>query len=496
MGKLLGWMPVGVVLGLAVAAAGGQATAPADKAKETTITPAQAKELFASVDTTMAFVAKDTGLPGVAKVKCKLLTRDEVNAQLKKQFDEDESAKRMQNSEIVLKKFGLLQQDFQLRPFLLTLLTEQIAGFYDDKTKVMNLLNWLKPDEQKPVLAHELTHAVQDQKVGLEKWGSNGFKGVSKTYDQDQERVPVDELETARQAVTEGQAMVVFVDWGLPKGTTLADVPEIGEKMKESANDTSESPVMARAPLLLQRSLTFPYTNGLAFEQALLIKGGKALAFAGALAEPPSSSFEIMHPAAYLAHAPVPLLRLPNVHPLLDADYEPYDLGVMGELDVEIMASLFGGKELGEAMTPEWNGGVYYAAQRRSATAAERQTTASLGVMYLSRWKSEESAETFRKLYAAQLGRKYSGLTERKKDEAEGEQVFSTGEGDVLLTLQGRDFWVSEGFPLALARRLRDSTLAVQGTGPMKMAAGHELILGMSDAMARFGMVKVGLVKP
>ena len=82
----------------------------------------------------------------------------------------------------------------------------------------MNLLNWVKPEEQKPVLAHELTHAIQDQKVGLEKWGSTGFKGVSKTFSEDSERVPVDELETARQAVTEGQAMVVFIDWGLPEG--------------------------------------------------------------------------------------------------------------------------------------------------------------------------------------------------------------------------------------------------------------------------------------
>ena len=62
---------------------------------------------------------------------------------------------------------------------MLQLLTEQIAGFYDDKTKTVNLLNWVDADEQEPVLAHELTHAVQDQKVGLEKWSDSGFKGVS-----------------------------------------------------------------------------------------------------------------------------------------------------------------------------------------------------------------------------------------------------------------------------------------------------------------------------
>ena len=196
----------------------GWAAAQEKQKPETVMTPEQAKELFASVDQIMAFASKDTGLPPVVKVKRKLLTRDEVNAYLVKAFDEDEGAKRLQQSEIVLKKFGLLNRDFNLRPFLLSLLTEQIAGFYDDKTKIVNLLNWVQPEEQKPVLAHELTHAIQDQKVNLEKWGSNGFKGVSKTASEDAQRVPVDELETARQAVTEGQAMVVFVDWGSAEG--------------------------------------------------------------------------------------------------------------------------------------------------------------------------------------------------------------------------------------------------------------------------------------
>jgi hypothetical protein len=463
------------------------------------MTPAEAKELFASVDQIMAFAAKDTGLPGVPHVKRRLLNRDEVKAYLVKSFDEDEGAKRMEQSEMVLKKFGFLDRDFQLRPFLLSLLTEQIAGFYDNKTKYVNLLNWVKPEDQKPVLAHELTHAIQDQKVGLEKWGSNGFKGVSKTAGEDAQRIPVDELETARQAVAEGQAMVVFVDYGLPKGQTLADMPDAGAAMRGAAADTSGSPVMARAPLLLQRSLVFPYADGLGFEQALLTNGGKEQAFAGALANPPNSSFEIMNPAAYLAHAAVPLLRLPNVHTLLDAEWEPYDVGVMGELDVEILASLFAGPEVGEALAPAWDGGVYYAGQRKAASAAEKATTKSIALMYLSRWKTDAAAEAFEKMYSSQIGRKYRSVTERKGDEADGEVVFTTEEGDVLLTLAGKQVWVSEGFPLATARKLREMTMGVQGTGPMRMAGGFvprgELALGTARVLAGFGAIKPATVE-
>jgi hypothetical protein len=495
--------PVAVALGQKVGQDDGTQN---DDAKTHLMTKQQAKELFDSVDQIMAFASADTGLPGVPHVKRRLVSREEVNKYLVKNFDEDESSKRLQRSEIVLKKFGMLSQDFNLRPFLLSLLTEQIAGYYDDKTKTVNLLNWIEPDEQKPVLAHELTHAIQDQKVGLDKWSSNPFHGISKTASEDNARVAVDELETARQAVTEGQAMLVYLDWSLKEsGKTLAQSPELWDKMKDSIADTSGSPVMARAPLVLQRSLEFPYVDGLAFEHFLSLQaggwnaGGKKLAFTGALDAPPSSSFEVMTPKAYLDHAPVPLLRLPDVHPLLDAEYEEYDLGVMGELDVEMMASLWGGPEISQALTPVWDGGVYYAAQRKLATAAEKATTGSLAVFYLSRWKSAEATTGFARIYEAELGRKYNHISEHKADELDSrEKVFSTEEGDVLLSRSGNSLFVSEGFPLALARKLRDAAGDAQAVGPIQLASTPrgELTLGLGVGLRRFGSMKDVLKAP
>ena len=471
--------------------------AAAAPAPEKVMTKQQGKELLDSVDTLMTFVSSDTGLPPVVKVKRRLVTRDEVSRYLNKSFDEDESAKRLQRSEIVLKKFGMLNRDFNLRPFLLSLLREQIAGFYDDKTKFVNLLNWVDPDDQKPVLAHELTHAVQDQKVNLEKWGNSGFKGISTTSSEDTARLEVDEQETARQAVTEGQAMVTFVDYALrDSGKTLADVPDVAQAMKDSAGDNTGSPIMARAPLMLQRSLEFPYTDGLAFEQVMLQKGGKKLAFAGVLERPPSSSFEIMNPAAYLEYVHPPVLRLPDVHALLDAEYEPYDVGVMGELDVEIMASLFGGPDVAKALAPAWDGGIYYAGQRKAASAAEKATTASIGVLYFSRWKSDEAAAGFEQIYQSELGRKYSGLAERASDEGQGEQVYTTAEGDVLMSRSGTDLFIAEGFPLAQAHKLLDVVTAVQGVGAVQRVAApadelpvHEL----TPVLATFGLSKAAL---
>src|SRR5438067_5657460 len=87
------------------------------------LTKEQANELFRSVDEILNFVSSDTKLPIQHSVKRKLVTRDEVNKYLRDKFNEDEGAKRLARSEIVLKKFGLLDRDFQLRPFMISLLT-------------------------------------------------------------------------------------------------------------------------------------------------------------------------------------------------------------------------------------------------------------------------------------------------------------------------------------------------------------------------------------
>jgi hypothetical protein len=277
------------------------------------------------------------------------------------------------------------------------------------------------------------------------------------------------------------------------------------DRLKGTGTDTSGSPLLARAPLLLQKSLLFPYNEGLVFEDSILVKSGKDAAFSSVLANPPSSTFEIMHPAAYMTHVPVPVLRMPDIHPLIDADYMPYDVGVMGEFDVRILTELFGGEQIADALTPEWNGGIYYAAQRKSAvTPEEKESTASLGIFYESKWKNEDSAQSFIRVYAGQLPRKYSGVTRRTKDEAdEGEQVYSTNEGDVLLSVSGKGVFVSEGFPVELARKLRDRVASVQSDAPLQIAAADRknaiVVTGdpgldLVRVLASAGIVKAALI--
>jgi hypothetical protein len=484
---------------------------------QTVLSKQQQDEILADADNLFKFASKVTGLPIQHKVKKVFISREQVAAELRKKFDEDKGNKRMERSELVLKKFGFLDADFQLRPFLLSLLTEQIAGFYDAKTKTMNLLNWVPIDEQKPVMAHELTHALQDQKVNLDKWEDPEPEGVAKNMQEDNAHLQTDEAGTAREAAVEGQAMVSFADYLINQqqpGKTLKDLPQVGTQISNGAGDASDSPVLARAPLVLQEALLFPYTKGLAFEQAVLLRKGADAAFTGVLMQPPNSSYEVMNPSAYLERVPVPVMAMPNIHPLIDeAGYEPYDIGVMGELDVHMTTELFGGRPLAEALAPQWDGGIYFAAQRKNATPAEKQTTKSIALLYSSKWKDENAARSFMGVFEQQLGRQYNGLERRKQDESgEDERVYTTREGDVVLSVEGERVWVSEGFEMPLARKLREMVEGAQGSGPMKVAEERrvqgqgprvqsaqglvprgELLTGFGASLARFGMIRAAV---
>ncbi|MGB7267064.1 MAG: hypothetical protein WBC92_16230 [Terracidiphilus sp.] len=460
-----------------------------EKAKSTSrITPEQAKQLFALVDELMKFSSQDTGLPIKSTVKRQLTTRAAVEAYLDEKFNEDQGAKRMQRDEIVLKKFGLIDRDFELKPFLLALLKEQIEAYYDSKTKTVNLLDWVDPDEQKPVMAHELTHALQDQHSDLEKWDDQTPNDVSTDAAGDVDHLAKDEMDTARDAVAEGQATAVMFDYILkPMGKSLIKDPEVLDIVKGQMNSSSDSPVMARAPLLLSESMLFPYREGLSFEQDVWMDKGQTAAFAGTLDRPPTSSWEIINPRMYEEKRIPAVPLLPNIHPLVDPLYRPYDIGQIGELDVHIITELFGGDASARDLTPAWNGGIYWAGQLRSATTpAEQDSTKSLAIFYLSVWRNADSAQVFAKLYANNLARKYSSVRQvsvaaAATSSGDLEQEYSTDEGPVLITTRGKLVFVAESFPLPLARKLTSLILDAQGGGAMQTADAAPQRIGPSS---------------
>lgn len=431
---------------------------------EQKISPKEAQDLFRSVDEILQFAGKDTDLPIKHEVKRRLVTRNEVEAYLKKSMAEDKGTKRLQRTELVLKKFGLLPRDFDLQTFLVALLREQVAGYYDSKTKTVNLLDWIDADQQKPVLAHELTHALQDQSFGLEKWMKVDDVDLDEKKNLTPADIENDEAGEAREAVVEGQAMVVLVDYMLaPTGQSLLAAPQVAAALTEGMLvGTSDSPEFQNAPIFLKEELTFPYRYGLDFEAALL-KVAKQRAFAGAFTDPPRTSRQIMEPQTYLTGEKIPPMVLPDFTQDFK-NYERFDVGAMGEFDVSILMDQYVGAETSKTIYPHWRGGYYYAARPKSDPAAP------LAILYVSRWSSPEVASQFAAIYVKALSKRYKRVDEAADDPTSilnlqtieslnGTHRWSTEEGPVVIAVQRDQVFVTESVDQALTLHLEQEVL-------------------------------------
>jgi hypothetical protein len=372
-------------------------------------------------------------------VKRNLVNRDEVVAFIRKHMEEDEDSQRLRRSELVLKKFGLLPRTFDLQTFLIALLREQVAGYYDPKTKSVNLLDWIDAEQQKPVLAHELTHALQDQSFGIEKYMKAGAGDLgASTREPSVEDIETDEASTAHQAVIEGQAMVVLIDYMLaPMGQSITDSPQLVEALKAGMLvGTADSVEFRNAPLYIKEALTFPYRYGLDFEAELLTKVGKQKAYEGAFKNPPHSTREIMEPAVYLSGEKLPAMPLADFKKDFKG-YDKFDVGAVGEFDVAILMDQYAGTEVSKRLYPHWRGGYYYAVRPKG------DASAPLGVMYLSRWSTAEKAAEFAYVYAKGLKDRYSRAHEV------GEETVRT-KSYTVETLTKTHSWLTEEGPVVI----------------------------------------------
>jgi hypothetical protein len=432
-----------------------------DHSEETKLSPEDAKKLFAAVDRLTAFAAEDSGFPQHASVKRQILGPDDIEKFARSRMAKDEYADRFARAELTMKKIGLLPRDFDLKEFLVKVQRKDIAAFYDDETKSISLVNTIPAQEQEAILAHELTHALQDQNYDLHNWARPGNKNG-----KDDPLSRADESSAARRAVVEGQATVVMMDYLLAKtGRTLANTPGLIYRMEDPLVKFSVDTQMVHdAPMILRESGAFPYRDGLIFEGELLQAGGKKMAFAGAFAHPPQTTHEVIQPRAYLNHEKLPPLPFPDAPSLLQDQYEVFDSGTVGELDVRALLWQFGSRTLADDLSKSWQGGTYMAFRKKSAAAS---TTADLKMFYVSRWNSEQAAQRFTKFYVNAVSRRYqnalpaAGVSCSVPDCPISSAEFTTEEGPVMVELwRNNTVVVSESFDKETAAKLSAATRA------------------------------------
>lgn len=414
--------------------------------------------------------------------------QSEVERLVREQTFSEEEKQERQRGLLAMKKFGLIPRDFDIESFASELLGESIAGFYDPKTKMISLLDWVSPEEQKGVLAHELTHALQDQNYDLQKW----HKQLKATVADAPKAVvnsdtDAGESSTAGRCVTEGQAMVVMFDFLLAgSGIDLEHAPGLIEPLQERMSYGREGPVLHRAPLAIREGMAFPYREGLMFEIALLQHGSRPLAFTSALKNPPRLTHEIMQPRAYMAHEKVAPVQIPDLGPVLGESVRVQDKGVIGELDTQVFIRQYESKWLARELSKAWRGGSYVTVAR--SPQGQPATTNDVALLYVSRWQSPEVAERFAKFYVAAVGKRYRNAEPAADWTPAGGKLgkpiasaqITTEEGPVIVEQwPGNTVIVTESFDAATAARLRDAVLAA-APNPHASAAGTDLTLRLA----------------
>src|ERR1044072_8545271 len=245
---------------------------------------AEAAQNAAIVSTTEA-VLKETSelreLSIMRPVKSGAQSRAEIERMIVRNLNDETTPAEMHATEALLHVFGLAPNNFEYRPFLIKLLTEQVAGYYDPKAQQFYLADWIELEGQKPVMAHELTHALQDQHFNLKRF-ENWPKGDS-------------DAELAAHALIEGDATLAMTLYMTKHHiVALAFIRSLGTQETSSEQ-------FKRAPRALRESLLFPYEAGSTWATAVYRKGGWDLV-SKAFTKLPQSTEQIMHPEKYFAY--------------------------------------------------------------------------------------------------------------------------------------------------------------------------------------------------
>ena len=399
---------------------GQQAAAPATPPAAAT-EKADAADFAAAADEVLSQMSEITGLGLRSPLKKSLRSREQIRAHIIQEMNDDKDAAERYAGARSAEAFGLLPKGFDLDSFMIDLLTEQIAGLYDPKAHEFYVADWIQIEDQRMVMAHELTHALEDQHFQIESW----VKAAR----------PNDDSELARESVLEGSAMVAMVEYLLQgSGRSLQDLPDIDPAML--IGDMAETPLLKKAPPFLKDALIFPYLDGLTFSATILKPSGWQ-ALTGIFTKPPVSTQQILHPALYTSSKVPAPVSLPSLEKALGADWAKLEENVMGEFGWKEVLKQFLDEPRGKTLSAAWDGDRY--------AVYEQKPSKRLLLITRERLASVALAERFFGQYSEALEKKHEKRSNlfRKPDFFS----FDTPEGGVFLrcfekecvTLEGGD---------------------------------------------------------
>jgi hypothetical protein len=272
------------------------------------------------------------GLEFRAPVRPRFLDRDEALAVAQKVTRAEYPEREQRIDAEGLKLLGLLRPSTDLGTALDSVNEEQLLGFYDDRSKRLVVIR--EPGASRPLLevtlAHELVHALEDQRFGLHS----------------DEGLP-DDGGLAEAALAEGSATALMIDYAeryLSVGDVLSlvNLPDSGD-----------------LPPFLEKLLLFPYLEGESFVAEFRgeSRDWRAIDSIYRLRRPRSAE-QILHPRRYALDERPERVTAPRLGPALGSGWRRLRATTLGEYDLRLLFDLVGGTRPAAA-AEGWAGGRY-----------------------------------------------------------------------------------------------------------------------------------------
>jgi hypothetical protein len=314
--------------------------------------------------------SKVRGLQPTGTVPEQIIDHDQLRANLEQELQKSYSQTQADQDTQELWLLRLINDPkLDLYKLQLDLLSEQVIGYYDNDSKELFVISDTAglPPLAQYTMSHEYTHALQDQRFDLSKMTPEN----SHNADRD----------SAVTALIEGDATLSSTYWAL-QYMSKSDLSEIVNGSGELS-----SAVLDSAPQYLQKSLLFPYDQGLNFVTSLYGQGQFA-EVDKVFADPPTSTEQILHPEKYLsAQRDNPVdVTLADITGALGDGWAQQDTDTLGEFDLNEMLVENGAASADANTAAAGWGGARYALYQNGAD----------GVMVMdSVWDSQADADEF-----------------------------------------------------------------------------------------------------
>ena len=399
-------------------------------------------------------------LPFRHEVKRDVTAREALQDFLLQELDEEMTPEAFHANEQGMKALGFLDRGVDLKPLMLKVYSEEIAAFYDPRTKTMHLIkesDVVKPltflqklmgkkggfdkAENQTVIAHELTHALADQHFDL--------KAMQEAVQND------DDQSLALSALIEGEATLTMM------GAQMADFTgeKIGKLPSEDLDTTfgilgaflpmAGGESLRNAPPILRESLIFPYLRGLVF-CARLTNDGDWAGIDEAYRHPPVSTEQVLHPRKYRLQPDPPMaIALPTLEP--GESWKEVGQNVVGEFQTAILLRKVDGRKAAAG----WDGDRF---------AVFEGAEGELGLVWVSTWDSEDDAQEFAESYARFQTAKVGDDAPELGDEIPETLRRDRDGASFVVDRRGADVVIVEGFPAEATDRLLEAARQAEKT--------------------------------